>query len=491
MFQITRNSSDLSPWILYPVSNKTVWAVDWGYLNNKTLASQLVNFTLGVPPQRSAITVNDIPNDIVYDNGTRRVWVLEGDSLGFYDSTNNAVTSALNFPPNSDAEYMAIDNDHRLWITLSGTDQIAEFQIDHKPHYYNITDSCAQTTLGCGPWGISIDPTDGSIWFAEAFAGRIGHLVPNGTGAPCPCTYYTPPPTMNLYGLVQTVVSRNEMVWFTIHEGNEFGSFDPSNGEWTLLPTGYCTEGCPFSLPNAISIDSQGEIWFSEHIAGRIGRYNPDNGILVEYTIPTAPTNSSFCYSPCAPLSWWMQPGFDNLVWFTAFGPGEIGYVNASTPISVTARDSIERVTIPQGGSATFAVSATSTRESPSINGMATTPDVSSNPPMLSFLSRLEGATAGRGENSMLTISTAWTATLGTRYIAVTVYDSNITVNTFVRVDVVPNVGAYATIGLTGTTSAFIAVTVTSYWRSRMKRNNEKSTFDMTLQRDGGSKLSD
>jgi streptogramin lyase len=490
LFQIQQNSSDFSPWLLSPASNKTVWAVVWGYLANRTLASQIVNFTLGVPQHRSAIIVNDIPNDIVYDNNSRRVWVLEEGSLAFYNSTTNNITSELNFPRNSNPEYMTIDNNDQLWITLSGTNQIVEFHIDQKPHYYNITDSCIQTTLGCGLWGISTDPRDGSTWFAEAFAGRIGHLIPSGTPASCPCTYYTPPSGVNLYGLVQVVASSNGMVWFTAHEGNEFGSLNPSSGEWTFFPTGYCAEGCSFSLPNAISIDPQGQIWFSEHLAGRIGRYDPNDDTLVEYTIPTTPNTSNFCGSTCTAFSWWMWPGFDNLVWFVAFGLGEIGYVNASAPISLAAATSTERITVPQGGSVALTVSATYEGEAPSINAIGTSPDISSNPPMLSFLPGQERTFGGQIADSMVTISAAWSSGLGLRYIAVSVYDANITVNTFVRVDVVTNYGAYTTIGFAGGITAYTAAAVSINWISRKKRNNGK-TQDATSLDDSESRVSD
>jgi streptogramin lyase len=489
VFQIQQNSTDFSPWLLYPASNKTTWAVVWGYLDNKTLASQLVNFTLGAQ-HRSAIIVNDIPNDIVYDNNSKRVWVLEEDSLAYYNSTTNNITTALNFPANSTPEYMTIDNNDHLWITLSGTNQIVDFQVGREPHYYNITDSCIQTTLGCGPWGITVDPRDGSIWFAEALAGRIGHLIPSSTQASCPCTYYAPPSSLNLYGLVQLVASRNGMVWFTIHAGNEFGSLNPSSGEWTLFPTGYCTDDCIFSLPNAISIDSQGQIWFAEHIAGRIGRYDPNDDTLVEYTIPTTPNTSNFCGSTCTVLSWWMWPGFDNLVWFVAFGLGEIGYVNASVPISITAATSTGSITVPQGSSTSLTVSATYAGEAPSINAMGASPDISSNPPMLSFSPRQEGASTGQMVNSMLTTSASWSAAIGSRYIAVSVYDANITVNTFVTVDVVTDVGAYTTIGFASGISAFTAVTVSIKWLSKKKRNNGKAQADATALGDGGSRLS-
>lgn len=469
MFQIQQNSTDFSPWLLYPANNKTIWAVVWGHLANKTLASQVVNFTLGVQ-HRSSIIVNAIPNDIVYDNYSKRVWILENNNLASYDPAVNNITITWSFPADSNPQYMTVDRNDHIWITLSGTDQIVDFQVGRQPLYYNITDSCIQSSLGCGPWGLALDPVDGSIWFAEAFAGRIGHLTPNSTPTSCTCTYYAPPPGLNLYGLVQVAASETGVIWFTIHEGNEFGSLNPSNGEWSLYPTGYCAGGCAFSLPNAISIGSQGQVWFSEHIAGRIGRFYPDNRSLVEYNIPTTSNNSNSCGNTCTPFSWWMWPGFDNLVWFVAFGLGEIGYVNASAPVSIAPILSATSIALPPGSSASVTVSTTYGGAAPSINALGTSLDASSNPPMLSFSAGRQVLTVEGAETSTLTVSAAWTATLGSRYIAVSVYDTNVTVNTLIRVNVVAALGAYTTIGFAGLISVFATVTVSFNWFSKKRK---------------------
>src|SRR5438046_5891399 len=66
MYQIQNNSSDASPWILYPASNKTVLVVTIKL--GHVIQSQIVNFTMGVPPKPIATLNNTIPTDIVYDH---------------------------------------------------------------------------------------------------------------------------------------------------------------------------------------------------------------------------------------------------------------------------------------------------------------------------------------------------------------------------------------------------------------------------------------
>lgn len=472
-FQIQQNSTGFSPWLVYPASDRTVWAVTLHFGKNSNQA-QIVNFTLGVGPKTVATLANTVPSDIVYDNvtsdTTRRVWILENDSLAYYDPTVRNINIAQTFPGGTPS-YLTIDRQDRFWMTLLGTNQIVELVLGARPLYFNITDSCIQMSIGCGLQGITIDPRDGSIWFAEAYAGRIGHLIPCNTPASCSLTYYAPPSSLDLLGLIQVATSGNNIVWFTVHDGNEFGSLNTSTGDWKIYPIGYCSDkyvgGCYAGLPNAIATDSQGQVWFSEHYAGRIARYEPDNGDLVEYMMPTT---SAVCANACTPLSWWMWPGQSNLVWFVAYGLGEIGYVNASVPIPLTV-SSVVSVSIAQGASAALPILSTYSGETPRLNVSATLWDTLSDPPMLSWtMNQQEAAANSQSETSTVRISAAWSSSLESRYVAVTAYDENLTVNAFVRVDVTASLRAYSTIALVGGISALSAVAAGSSRYSMRKR---------------------
>src|SRR5207302_9918503 len=127
----------------------------------------------------------------------------------------------------------------------------------------------------------------------------------------------------------------------------------PSTGEWRVFGIGYCSESynpdCAVGLPNAISLDSNGIIWFSEHFAGRVAKYDPTIGSLTEYFVPAT----------TIPYVWWMWPGPGNLVWFKAFGLGEIGYVNASVPVPIATSAGAQPVKVEQGTSQAIAGSIT------------------------------------------------------------------------------------------------------------------------------------
>ena len=435
-FRISQNSSDFTPFVLYPASNKTVWVVtikEGKILGNDVEPSkaQIVNFTIGAggqPIVTPVITlVNAIPSDIVYDHNLTRVWFLENNSLAYYNSTAPGnITLEQTFPGGS-PQYMTIDNKERIWITLLGTNQIVEYDPIGKTLVNSYNVPVANSSLQ----GVTTGP-DGTIWFAETTAKKLGHIIPCQTGS-CNVTDYGPPPNVEITFPIQLAVDHVGVVWFTDHGRGQFGSFNPSTGEWRVFGIGYCSESydpdCPVGLPNAISLDSDGMIWFSEHFSGRVAKYDPTTGSLTEYFVPAT----------TIPYVWWMWPGPGNLVWFTAFGLGDVGYVNASLPVPISISAGVQPVKVEQGTSQAIPASITDEAAGPVyLNVSANGHDAPfGSPPLLygfAVPSQIEPTT--NPINATYRISVALNADLGERYVTLTAYNSNIAVNAFVSVNV-------------------------------------------------------
>ncbi len=467
-FPISQNSSDFIPFVLDPANNKTVWVVTFkqGFIVNNVVQpprAQIVNYTLGVGARPVVTLVGAIPSDIVYDQDRKRVWFLENDSIAYYNQTapNGSVTIEQTFPGGS-PQFMAIDSSGRTWLTLLGTNQIAEYDPSTKqlPNLFNAP------TPNSSLQGITVAP-DGTIWFAETAAKRIGHLNPCQSGS-CTITDFGPPSDVEITFPIQLAIDRSGAVWFTDHGSNQFGSFNPSTREWKVFPIGYCSAlfaDCGVGLPNAISVDSNGEIWFSEHYAGRVARYNPSNGTLTEYPIP----------AKTPPLVWWMSPGPGNLVWFVAFGLGEIGYVNASLPIpiSITAVNGIE---LERGGSQIVpAFVQKPAGDSVYLNVSAKSNDAPLGLSPLLYGSPTQGQIGPSGTiaSANFRVSAAWNLRLGERYLALTAYNSNVAVNFLVRVDVFQSQAPYFSAGLA---SSAIIGAVLLYWRNLPKMLKKNQT---------------
>jgi len=446
-FRISQNSSDFTPFVLYPASNNTVWIVtikQGNIVGNVAEPSkaQIVNFTIGAggkPIVTPVITlVEAIPSDIVYDHNLTRVWFLENNSLAYYKSTTPGnMTVELTFTGGS-PQYMTIDNKERIWITLLGTNQIVEYD----PIGKTLVNSYSAPVANASLQGVTTGP-DGTIWFAETTAKRIGHIIPCLTGS-CNVTDYGPPPSIEITFPIQLAVDRGGVVWFTDHGRGQFGSFNPSTGEWRVFGIGYCSESynpdCPVGLPNALSLDSNGMIWFSEHFAGRVAKYDPAAGSLTEYLVPTT----------TIPYIWWMRPGPGNLVWFTAFGLGDVGYVNASLPVPIAISAGVETVKVEQGATQDIIASITDQSGGPVYLGVSTNGHDApfGSPPLL------YGSAIPRGIEpppntitAAFRVSAAWTADLGERYVTLTAYNANVAVNAFVTVNVTRTSVPYVTLG--------------------------------------------
>jgi hypothetical protein len=434
-FSITKNSSDFTPFVLYPASNETVWVVtikDGNIVGNvvEPPQAQIVNFTVGAGGKSIVTAVitlrNAIPSDIVYDHILSRVWFLENNSLAYYNSTAPGNMTVEQTFPGGSPQYMTIDRLERIWITLLGTNRIVEYY----PIFKTVVNSYAVPATNASLQGITTAPDD-TIWFAETAARRLGHITCQLTS--CNVTDYGPPPSVEIAFPIQLAVDRGGVVWFTDHGRGQFGSFNPSTGEWRVFGIGYCSESynpdCPIGLPNAMSLDSNGMIWFSEHFAGRVAKYDPATGSLTEYFVPAT----------TIPYVWWMWPGPENLVWFTAFGLGEIGYVNASLPVPISISAGVENVKVEQGASQAIPASITDQA------GGAVYLNVSANghdapfgsPPLLyGFADPSQIEPTANTVTTTFRVSAALTADLGKRYVTLTTYDSNVAVNAFVSINV-------------------------------------------------------
>ena len=468
-FPISQNSSDFIPFVLDPSSNKTVWVVtikQGNIISNPVQPprAQIVNYTLGIGARTVITLVNAIPSDIVYDQARKRVWFLENDSLAYYNQTAPGNMTLEQTFPRGSPQFMTIDSSGKILLTLLGTNQIAEYEPSTKqsPTLYNAP------TPNSVLQGITMGE-DGTVWFAETAAKRIGHLIPCQSDS-CTITDFGPPPGVEIRFPIQLAVDRSGAVWFTDHGSNQFGSFNPTTGAWKVFPIGYCSASfgdCGVGLPNAISVDSNGKIWFSEHIAGRVARYDPSNGTLTEYPIP----------ANTPPYVWWMSPGPGNLVWFVAFGLGAIGYVNASlpVPISISAVNSVE---LERGGSQMVPASVRKPAgDSVYVNVSANSNDAPFGLSPLLYGSPTQGQIGPGGTifSAKFRISAAWNLRLGERYLALTAYTSNVAVSLLLRVDVFQTQAPYFSAGVA---SSAIIGTVRLYWRYLPKTSKKNQTVN-------------
>jgi streptogramin lyase len=374
---------------------------------------------------------NVIVGSIIADT-SGRAWFAVNATLESYDP-QVGVRNVTAFA-SQNLQYLSVDHQGRLWMTVVGSrgaSSIAMFDpTSSLARTYNVT------TPNAVPQGITVAPApDNTIWFAEAAAKKLGRL----TCDTCNIEEFPAPAYLDLSAPVQVAVDGSGSVWFTDHGSNQFGVFNPHTNSWKVFPIGYCPDNCVYGLPNAIFVDDKNIVWFSEHIAGRVGRYDPSTAVLTEYVVS----------SGSSPLMWWAMPGPNNLVWFVAWALGEIGYVNSSIPVPFSVSGPSPDVVVPRGSTVSVPIQVSSHAMTALTFGVSPlTQDQPIQFPSQVYGSSPSSKTLNNNSNTVrFSVSAAWNATLGPRYLALTASDGQVAVNAHVRVVVVEASAPFVALG--------------------------------------------
>ena len=109
------------------------------------------------------------------------------------------------------------------------------------------------------------------------------------------------------------------------HGGSAVVELIPSNSTFRIYPTSIPNNQFSISAVATLAIDSQGQLWFVEHFANKVGRLDPTTDTMEEFQIPS----SQPAYSVLNALD------SEGNFWFTEFGSDQIGEIqhNATSPL--------------------------------------------------------------------------------------------------------------------------------------------------------------
>jgi virginiamycin B lyase len=119
------------------------------------------------------------------------------------------------------------------------------------------------------------------VWFTESVAGKIASInIDTGSIV----EYQIPTPDSDPVSIAQ---DKDGSMWFVERKANKIG---------TISPTGVITE---FNIPtknsgaNDITFVEDGNVWFTESLAGKIARVRVPRGSITEYVVPYANSRPS------------------------------------------------------------------------------------------------------------------------------------------------------------------------------------------------------
>lgn len=154
--------------------------------------------------------------------------------------------------------FLAIDSQGNVWFPMPMSNSIGMLNPTS-----DTFQQWAVPTSGAGPWDIAIDH-NGNIWFTEHYTDQIGEFNPSTQKM---TEYATPTANSLPYGIV---VDASNDIWFT-----ENNSSVAQIGEYTAggkMEEYKIRNSLPSNLtPHLITIDPNGNIWWSEGWVGMIG----------------------------------------------------------------------------------------------------------------------------------------------------------------------------------------------------------------------------
>jgi len=209
-----------------------------------------------------------------------------------------------------------VDHKDRLWFTFAASNQVGRFdpatqQLDlldlpsNGAHRW-IADAFMPTMMSIGalfprenipvklshhkwfglghdvmemPYGIDVNPKDGSIWYAKLYAGIIGRIDPETFEV---VEFDTP-----LRGPRRPRFAPNGILWIPAFDDGALMSFDPATNKFNTYPLPTLAPG-EYETPYALNVHPDtGVVWLTSNMSDRIFSFDPRTEAFTSYPLPT------------------------------------------------------------------------------------------------------------------------------------------------------------------------------------------------------------
>ena len=204
---------------------------------------------------------------------------------------------------------------------------------------------------------IDIDKKRNVIWLSVLAFGVKGQLFKFDLATKTFTPFELPE---HLQSPVGIAIDEKGNPWITDHGTSIFFMINSTNGKiskFSTPPLSRISANIPkdfsYTLPYWIRMDENGNLWFNEHIGNKIAKFNPTDGTLIEYWIPT----QNSLWAPCTPnekscgISNTLQfsIGKNNQVWFSEWTENKLGMLNSSKPLSFVVDSNSKEFNVKRG----------------------------------------------------------------------------------------------------------------------------------------------
>jgi DNA-binding beta-propeller fold protein YncE len=132
------------------------------------------------------------------------------------------------------------------------------------------------------PYGIDINPIDGSVWYAKLYASKIGRVDPKTLNVE---EWDTP-----MQGPRRPRFDAQGVLWIPAFDEGGLMRFDTATKQFKTWRIPAIGEG-EYETPYALNVDRKtGQIWMSANNSDRIMRFDPATETFFSYPSPTRVT---------------------------------------------------------------------------------------------------------------------------------------------------------------------------------------------------------
>lgn len=287
---------------------------------------QIINQENNKPSDQSLMVwaITEDKDDMIWFSqlGPDQIWRFDSNSKRF----DTYRVSAAPFQ-------MKTDNTGNIWFTTLTANTVGIIQkayLQDQNQKYKITEfNLDSDSL---PSGIFLD--EEYVWITMINDNKIVKFLPvkdaNGSIIDINKIIEVPITKENLiYSPTDMIILGDSSVWVTEHGTSFVSKFRDDFQNVVKFPTSqnqYHATSLPFWIKG--TKDGKG-FWFNEHTGNKIGFFNTEKMELIEYEIPSRPSDGYIVF----PLSIATDPTNDNLLWFSEWNTDKIGLVDKSIPI--------------------------------------------------------------------------------------------------------------------------------------------------------------